>query len=262
MRGNYSEGAVREETREHWRRNIVPALAGAETEPLRPFLGDLKGMIALDVGANKGFWSAAFLRSYPNQVSRIYAFDPSPENFRELTNKTDNLMLTPNELELVSPFNVAMGETPGKATLFTNDDGSPLASLYRHEAGGYSHEELNKVRLDKEITVEVETIDRFLPRYRIRQVDIMKVDTEGHEWAVFQGAIGALRHGIIRNVIFEFGMHQVESRRFFKDYWVLFSDLGFRLFKIESGELVPIERYDYKYENFTDNFEIIATSQN
>jgi FkbM family methyltransferase len=259
MRGSYRAADERPGIRAHFAQDIVPSLQFAETGPLKHHLRPDASLIAIDVGANKGFWAAAFLREYPGKVAHVFMIDPSPENFRELTNHHDNLMFTENELKLVSSYPFAMGNSPGMATLYTNEDGSPLASLFEHKLNGYSIETL-RLDLGKSMSVPFDTIDAFMERQQLAYVDVLKVDAEGYEFPVFGGATGALERHAIGCAAFEFGMHQVESRHFFKDFYEFFSKFGYKLYQFKAGGSFPVERYEYKYENFTDNFIFCAVS--
>jgi hypothetical protein len=60
-------------------------------------------------------------------------------------------------------------------------------------------------------------------REDITQVDLLKIDTEGHEFDVLLGASGMVRTGAIAAVQFEFGETLLGTRYHFKDFWDLLS---------------------------------------
>jgi FkbM family methyltransferase len=130
-------GPERSAVADYWRVNIVPEIMRDETAPLRPVLPVQSDLVVIDIGANKGFWAAAFLRTYPGMVERIYMIDASPENHRELSNHFDNMMFTQDELRSVIAFPFAMSSAAGEVTLHTNQDGSALASLYPEATRGH-----------------------------------------------------------------------------------------------------------------------------
>ncbi|MGH6864243.1 MAG: hypothetical protein ACRECN_08245 [Methylocella sp.] len=136
MRGTF-RGEERAQIREIWKRDLTPHFVFHETEPLRPLLSVKANIVAVDVGANKGFWTRAFIQSYGDRVKHIYMIDASPENYRELTNKEDSLLLEPGDFALTSAFHFAAGEKSGETTLYTNEEGSPLASVHKvhHDIG-------------------------------------------------------------------------------------------------------------------------------
>jgi len=258
MRGKYDDPALRAATREQWAADNVRAIRWGEVKPLRPLLRRSRDLVAIDVGANKGFWAKALLNALGDAVAHVHMLDPSPENYRELTRREDNLIFDPEDFSRLSTYRVAAGAAAGTARLYTNEDGSPLASLYRHETNGYPDGQLAELRLDDAFEAPMTTIDDFIAEHGLAQVDLMKIDVEGHEFAVLQGADAALREGRIQVVSWEFGMHQVESRHFFVDFHRYLTERGYELHRLIDGSPYRIERYDYSLENFTDNFQFAA----
>lgn len=258
MRGKYDDPALRAATRAQWAADNVRAIRWGEVKPLRPLLRRGRELVAIDVGANKGFWAKALLNTLGDAVAHIHMLDPSPENYRELTRREDNLIFDPEDFGRLSAYPVAAGAAAAVARLYTNEDGSPLASLYRHETNGYADGELTELRLSEAFEVPVVTIDGFIAEQGLAQVDLMKIDVEGHEFAVLEGADAALREGRIQVVSWEFGMHQVESRHFFVDFHRYLTERGYELYRLMGGSPHRIERYDYSLENFTDNFQFAA----
>jgi FkbM family methyltransferase len=250
VKGAYEGEALRREVRELWAREHVPSYGYGEVRPLRPLLSRWQDLTAIDVGANKGFWSKALLNNFPGQVRQVYMLDPSPENFRELTNRDDNLLFEEADFDHISAHNVAAGSASGRATLYTNEDGSPLASLHAHEATwkGVGFEPLRRA-----IEVPVVTLDDFMAEHGIAHVDVLKLDVEGHEFAVLEGASRALREGRIDVLIWEFGMHQVEARRFFVDFYDFLTERGYDLYEIPDEIARRIERYDFRFETFAQD---------
>ena len=89
-------------------------------------------------------------------------------------------------------------------------------------------------------------------------IDIMKIDVEGHEFEVLRGVHRALSRSAIDIIGLEFGIHQVESRHFFRDFYRLFDDYGYVVHFIRGGALHEVTRYEYQYEDFTNNFQLVA----
>jgi FkbM family methyltransferase len=184
--------------------------------------------------------------------------DPSPENFHELCNRDDSLIFDEPDFDIVRAYHCALGSKPGIVTLYTNEDGSPLASLFPHDLNG---ENVMSVlpSLNREIPVPMQALDEVLARHPdMQHIDVLKMDVEGGELEVLKGASSTLSSGKIDIVTFEFGLHQVEARHFFRDFYQLLSDVGFRFHLAVDGKLSPIPRYDYCYENFTTVVTFVA----
>ncbi len=233
-------------------------MRAAEVAPLRLLLAEKQALTVIDAGANKGFWSKAFLSEFESCVDHVYMIDASPENVRELCRRDDNMMFSPDDLSRISAHHFAVGAQSGVATLYTNDDGSPLASLYAHEVNGYSHEGMAEIKLSKEITVPLRTIDGFLSAQNIEHVDVLKIDVEGYELQALHGAKNALRANRIDVIAFEFGMHQVEARNFFFDFYNFLSENHYRMYAVVGGTAHPLDRYEYRFEKFDDNYIFFA----
>jgi FkbM family methyltransferase len=253
MRGTY-RGEERAQISEIWKREQIPHFISDEVGPLSTLLDGKTNLVAVDVGANKGFWTKAFLELHGDRTQHVYMIDASEENFRELTNKEDNLLLDRDDFPKISAFHFAVGENSGKIKLYTNEDGSPLASVHRKERdAGF-----NLAAQTASFLVPLDTIDNFVRKHNIQHVDVLKIDTEGNELNVLNGAVESFDRGMIDIVVFEFGMHQIEPRHFFKDFFFFFSDRGFDIFSLKSQALFPIPNYHCSLEVFSNVFNFAA----
>jgi FkbM family methyltransferase len=133
--------------------------------------------VVMDVGANYGALTLPIAR----QVRQVYAFEPQRPVYYALA---ANLAL--NCLDNVLCENVALSDQPGFITVprldFTaknNIGGLALGNPGTTGRGFYS--------------VRAETLDEYVTRNRIRQLDLIKVDVEGMEEAVLRGGEKTLR---------------------------------------------------------------------
>ena len=139
----------------------------------------------------------------------------------------------------------AIGETAGHSPLYYSNSMDSTASLhFRGDtyAGGrlYAHQ-----------MVEVITLDDFLAKRAITRVDLLKMDVEGHELSALKGARESLQAGIIKAIAFEFGVSNINSRTFFRDYIHFFRELSFNLFRMTpSGRMLPVAIYSEDQECF------------
>jgi FkbM family methyltransferase len=157
------------------------------------------------VGANIGNYTLSLLETYPG--AEIHAFEPHPGNFSTLKSN-----ISPSNAKL---YNLAVGETKGKLTLYDRADrenGSSHASL--HEA---VISEIHKQDI-LEVAVSVETLDDFCERENLSEIDFIKIDTEGNELAVLHGAKKLIESKKIRCIHFEFNEMNIVSRAFFRDF--------------------------------------------
>jgi FkbM family methyltransferase len=203
----------------------------------------IKNPIAFDIGANIGNWSNAFVKFSPNAIS--YAFEPSAETFRQLSINTQ-------ENKSIFPINAGMGEKIGTAKLFTDAEGSGLASLSSRRLNHFN------IFMNKSEVVNLTTVDDFI---REREVlpSIVKLDVEGHELDVLLGSAGFISK--IPVFQFEFGGCNLDTKTTFQDFWYFFTDRSFLIYRLGPRGVVLVKSYYEIYEIYkTTNY--FAINQN
>lgn len=145
--------------------------------------------VFFDVGANIGQTSSAALTMFPKAT--VFAFEPDETSFATLTKNTNS--------SRVRPFNIALSDRSGKARFF--DYGALATSNSLVEDSEYAARAKHPATIRN---VECETLDAFCARLSIDHIDVLKVDTEGHEMAVLQGAAQMLAAHRVQFVNLEF----------------------------------------------------------
>lgn len=141
-----------------------------------------RGNLAIDVGANIGYFTS-LMAFCVGQTGQVFAFEPNPL-LREAV--TSNIARWDRGQVFFDPR--ALSNRTGTTVLsipleFAGNAGT--ASL-EGSAGG---PEVQTTRLDDVIGD--------------RRVDVLKVDVEGHEMSVLEGAAAALATGRIKHIFFE-----------------------------------------------------------
>lgn len=127
--------------------------------------------VVFDVGANDGRTVLDLQRYLPSPT--IYAFEPVSSTFRILEERT-------RHLDHVRRFPVAVGAAKGRET------------IYLHEKAilnSFSPQWYSPIGTDE---VDVTTVDQVMADEGIDFVHFLKIDTEGHELQVLEGARDAL----------------------------------------------------------------------
>lgn len=207
--------------------NYTSSQVSGEAGFLDQFLSRFKVPVVFDVGANVGGYTREILMRNPR--AHVFAFEPHPTTFRSLA-KFD---ADPN----VQTFNLALGDAEGELDFFDyrDEDGSSHASLYRevieriHGRAAVAHR------------VKVSTLAAVAKACEVSHIDLLKIDTEGHELPVLRGAEALIRAGEVEVIQFEFNEMNVSSRTFFKDFWDFLPEYDF--FRLLPDGVMPIPQY-------------------
>jgi FkbM family methyltransferase len=196
----------------HFIRNVLPKFIS----PGAP--------VFMDVGANVGEYTRCLQEQFPNAL--IYAFEPHPKNFARLCErKNANLRL----------YNLGLGEKKGILRLYdrADYDGSAHASLYEEVIT-----EIHK-RIVKAVEVQVDTLDNVAENNNVRHIDLLKIDTEGHDLAVLRGSKRLLDVNAVGIIQFELNEMNIMARVFFRDFRRLLGNYAF--YRLLPKDLIPLD---------------------
>ena len=133
-----------------------------------------EGMICLDIGANLGYF--AFLESSKvGKTGKVIAVEPAPITY-ELFKKNIELQKYQN----ISSYNFAFSNNIGTVDFFISN--SSNWSRIVGEKDPYHGDE------GKIIKIECKTIDDFIEELGLKKLDLIRIDLEGYEYEIFQGA--------------------------------------------------------------------------
>ncbi len=209
-------------------------------------LRSLQRPIVFDVGANQGDFSKAVVRVFGARAS-VHAFEPSAAAARDLLIELG----AHGCASIVEVHTFGFSSEAGTAVLHAPFNGSGIGTL--HPA---PFEILGSMVATEH--VELRTLDAFCAAMAIDHIDYLKIDTEGHELAVLQGAKGMIESGRVRFIQFEFGECHLDSRVFFRDFHELLSP-QFDIHRIIPDGLWPMLKYSPDHEVFnTANYLAIA----
>lgn len=191
--------------------------------------------VVFDVGANVGHWTQAALSLNPQAA--IHAFEPSTAVFQQLIAQN----LPPNVLAQPMGLSSAVGEEE----LFIFPQHTGLNSLYARSG---APEKAGKATQSER--VRLTTLDTFCETHHIQAIDYLKIDVEGHDLAVLQGAPTLLANGRIRLIQFEYGGTHIDARVFLQDFFNLLVPLGYDLYKLHPNWLQKHPVYRPALETF------------
>ncbi len=198
-----------------------------------------------DVGAFRGEWASEALRLNPH--IRLHSFEPSKRSFSELQRNLSGEDVTCN--------NIGLGAKDSWATLYGFEQLGEGNSLYLRK--GLEHIKGYTPQNRRE-EVEIRTLDGYCTEMSIDQIDLVKIDVEGHELAVIQGAKSLFETERVAMVQFEYGGCYIDSRTLLKDIYSFFEGMNYAFFLLYPRRLVAVGEYDQRLENFQyKNFLIV-----
>jgi FkbM family methyltransferase len=149
-----------------------------------------EGAVVVDAGANIGVYTR-FLSSCVGPSGVVHSFEPSPENFSRLraaTRKLANVCLS----------QAAVGECSGRSKLYLSDQLNVDHRTYATEGDLRSAVPIDLIALD----------DYFKPGQR---VDLIKMDTQGHELHALHGTDRVLADNPAAKLLLEFWPYGLEQ---------------------------------------------------
>lgn len=179
---------------------------------LLPFLLDPE-RAALDIGANRGIWAHEMAQA----CELVWAFEPNPKLYAFLERAADPVV-TCKAIALSDEDGEAELLIPGEHGRYSNQG----ASLNPDKVGDRAH-----------MTVRVETarLDTLNPP----PTGLMKIDVEGHERAVLDGALGLIERDKPTLII------EIEERHTGRDLdgeLDFVESLGYRTLALRDGRLI------------------------
>lgn len=151
----------------------------------------------LDVGANIGQTAQQYRRLFPDAA--IYSFEPIAATYQELEK---NVAALPN----VTPVRLALSDKSGTVDFF----------LYEQSTFNSTQESASLAAQAKE-TCPTARLDEWAREQQLDRISLLKIDVEGGEMTVLDGAEGSLRAGQVEAILLEISLYpDDQSHTFFE----------------------------------------------
>lgn len=165
------------------------------------------GAYLLDIGANIGLYTRQF-SGFVGKDGRVTSFEPNPPLF-------DCLKQNTKDLDNVDVYNYAVSNSQG------------YASFYRcHYNSGDNRLVTDKHESPDLLKVQTKSLDSL----NLEKLDFIKIDVQGFEIEVFEGAKQTFDNLADLDIYFEYwpyGLRKAGHEA--KDLFVLLQDFGFRI---------------------------------
>ena len=141
-----------------------------------------KIFVLIDIGSHKGEYISSLSKVF--EIDKIYGFEPNPDVFKILNSKFKD--------EKVNLLNIGVSNFDGKTKFNKNLESSSssineLNSNSRYFKKIFLFKFFKLKNIVKEIDIDVIRLEKFLTKKKINKIDLIKIDTEGHELNVLKG---------------------------------------------------------------------------
>jgi FkbM family methyltransferase len=200
-----------------------------------------KPATVFDVGANVGDWSR-HVAGLLGTAGSVHAFEPTAASFARLVAKTDGHAQIRahhfglSDRDAMLDMDVSAGRSQ-KSAVTTSDARRATADI-----DDYRIESCRFVRGDA-----------FCAEHGIAWIDFLKIDTEGHDFAVLKGFGAMLAQGQIGAIQFEYNRLNASMRTLLRDFYDLLDspEAGYAIGRVYPNS-VEFKAYDHLDENFID----------
>lgn len=188
-------------------------------------------LMIFDVGAQYGQTALEYSSRFSG--STIYCFEPFNESFNILKNNV-------SEYSNIKAFNIAIGDSEGVKKFNSNTFSATNSFLETHEKAS---DIWGKGMLDtiEKTDVAITTLDNFVKKNGINQIDILKIDVQGYEFNVIEGAKHLISTNNIKLIYLEIIiMPTYKEQKHLDELLALMRTCNFSLYNL----------YNFTYDSF------------
>jgi len=188
--------------------------------------------IIFDVGANIGSMSLQFAQIVPK--GHVYAFEPTNYAYAKLIR---NLALNRELARRISPVQSFVSD---------RTEANPQLNAYaswKVDNSPHRKHPLHGGIIKSAESIPSVTLDDFCLEQDIDRVELIKIDTDGHEFSVLEGACKTIEK-FRPYIIFEAGLYVFAERGVeFKQYMEFFTAYNYSLIDSKNGRKVSLKNY-------------------
>lgn len=198
-------------------------------------------LVIFDIGSDTGQSVERFRKIFPNSI--IHCFEPSFESFKILKNSNySNVILN----------NTGLSYKEHSAIFYefiNNNEISSFNKISNKSQFPPNLDTTNLIKSDKKMT----SIDLYVEKTNLTNIDICKIDTQGFEVNVLKGATKTIKKNIIKFIEVEISASNLYENDFnFEIIFKILHENSFRLInldKISYSREGKIYQFDLLFEN-------------
>lgn len=199
------------------------------------------GNIVIDVGSNIGTHTI-YMSKLVGPNGKIYSFEPVPETSWQLK---ENLVLN------------RIGNVEVVTSALKDKDGMEMMNIFPNDFSAWNSfglPETDESRPVDKIKVKATKLETFTNQKNIKHIDFLKIDAEGSEKDVFEGARSLLKAGAIGVLSFEISEIPLKGMNGnSKELFDILSSYGYKVYEYNAREkkfIGPIADSTSQCENY------------
>jgi FkbM family methyltransferase len=193
----------------------------------KDLVGHKKDLCIFDVGAHYGETAVKYKAVFPD--AKIYSFEPFPEAAKAFSLRT-------GAYSSIKLFELAFSSKTGESEFNVNSSDATNSLLNSAQTNSWVDD---AIKHDYAITVNTDTIDNFCERQKVNIIDILKLDVQGAELLVLEGAANMLASNRIKMIFSEVEFIEVyKNQPLFHDVTVFLEKYDYKLFGLYDTHLL------------------------
>ena len=203
--------------------------------------------IFFDVGAHIGESIDLFCNNF--SIKSIYSFEASLKNYNLLKNRTEKLKKKFNQSNIYI-YNLAAGDKNQEKKINQLDESSSSTLIDINQNSKYFRKKSGFLYKKKNYSQKINTnqirLDKFILDSNIKNIDFIKLDTEGYEFYVLNGLGKYIQN--TKYILFEHHYHNMLIKNYsFSDMNNLLRKNNFK--KIFKAKMPFRKTFEYIYKN-------------
>ena len=161
---------------------------------IKKYLSSKNIKLCFDIGANKGDYTSLILEE---TSSNVISFEPLPFVYNKMIERLSNYS------DRCIFVNKGVGSKSETLKIHFNEDATEHASFSEEIKS------IDYIRNTGSLNIDVISIDDYCKLNNITEIDFIKIDTEGFEKEVFDGALETLKNVKPKFIQIEYNLHQM-----------------------------------------------------
>ncbi len=203
-----------------------------------------KPIIVFDIGAHHGETIKLFCKNL--SIKKIYSFEASPQNYQILEKNFSSF-----QTDKVEIYNYGIGDKISKDFINQTIESSSSTINKLNKDSKYFEKKLKVLNVEKEsfyqkLPITILTLDHFIEKNHIENIDLIKIDTEGYELNVLKGLSKNSKK--VKLIYFEHHYDDMIIKDYkFSDIHKFLKNKGFIM--IKKSKMIFRKSFEYVYEN-------------